>query len=114
MSFSMRVECPRCKRVWVLPQGSPGQYCNCHLYCADGDKPGDCTLVNARYSGQLGWPVGLHSHSETGGDDVMHRVTYCTVHNKYNYKTAVWIEADWQKWFSRRAPSHLRMSKGNY
>jgi len=94
--------------------GSPGVYCICHLYCEDGDKPEDCSTVSAAYEGQLGWPVGAHTETESGGEDVLHRVRYCSTHNKYIYKTAVWVEPDWDSWWRSRAPKKLRISKGNY
>jgi len=114
MSLQMKVKCPRCGRVWTVPQGTPDILCNCHLYCSQGTKPSDCNVTDAYWAGQLGYPTGLHVNAEDLGDDVMHRVRYCSTHDEYIYKTPVLIPCDWQKWFSRRAPKALRMSHGKY
>ena len=66
------------------------------------------------YSGGLGWPVGLNNDPENKGHDVINRTYYCSTHTRYYYKTPIIIEADWENWFSRRAPEKLRMGQGNY
>lgn len=112
--FEMNVECPKCSKIWIVYPGTPDIVCTCHLYCSDGDQPSDCSLTTINYSGDLKWPVGLHTGDEDEGDDVMHRTYYCSTHNKYLYKQPVLIECDWDRWQSRRAPPYLRMSKGRY
>ena len=114
MSFRMKVECPRCGRIWTIEQGCPGIACVCHLYCSEGDKPSDCTVTKVSGAIKYGWPSGLHVDAEDEGDDLPNRVSYCSTHNKYIYKTPVYIEADWERWFGERAPKKLRMSHGNY
>ena len=108
------VECPRCGKKWRLPLGSPGIECTCHLYCPYGTKPQDCNVTEVNYSGKLNWPTGLHNDPEQEGEDILHRTYYCSTHDVYYYKTPIWIEADSQKWFSRRAPKKHRMSKAQY
>ena len=107
--FEQIVECPRCKRTWTIQQGTPDITCNCHLYCSDGDKPSDCSTTLVTDNVQLGWPRGLHVDAENEGDDVMHRVRYCSTHSKYIYKTPVLIPANWDEWFSKRAPRKFRL-----
>lgn len=106
--FEQVVECPRCKRTWIIQQGTPGITCNCHLYCSQGTKPSDCSTTLVTDNVQLGWPIGIHVDAENEGDDVMHRVRYCSTHKKYIYKTPVWIEADWDEYYSKRAPRKFR------
>jgi len=112
--FEMKVKCPRCGAIHTIRQGSPGVLCNCHLVCPYGDKPSDCNVTEVNFKGDLAWPTGLHVDAEQEGDDVMHITYYCSVHDVYYYKTPVWIEADWERWFSRRAPEWARMSHKKY
>jgi len=112
--FEIKVECPECKKIWIARQGTDAVNCDCHLYCTQGDKPQDCSVTLQEFSGQLGWPTGLHVDAEDEGDDVMHRTYYCSTHDEYYYKVPVLIDCDWDKWFSRRAPEKLRMSHGEY
>ena len=81
-----KVQCSRCKQIWTVPWGQDGIECNCHTWCEDGDKPSDCTWTRYNYTGSLGWPVGAHTNAENRGDDVLHRVGYCSTHKKYTYK----------------------------
>lgn len=68
--------------------------CDCHLFCAEGSKPRDCSVVVVNWSGQLGWPAGAHQKQVEEGDDVRHRRRYCSTHSLYIYKTAVWMAVD--------------------
>ena len=52
--------------------------------------------------------MGGHYDSEDEGDDVLHRVRYCSTHDKYIYKMAVQLVIDWDDYLSRRLPEHLR------
>ena len=110
----MTIECPRCKKEWHIPLGHQEIDCNCHLFCPDGDEPSDCTVTTVSYSGSLGWPVGLHNDPVDEGEDVLNRTYYCSTHSKYYYKTPIILDADWQRWFSRRAPKKFRMGRGEY
>lgn len=105
-----KVECPRCKQIWDVPWAADGVECTCHKWCSDGDKEADCTWAIYNYSGGLGWPVGAHVNAENEGDDVLHRVGYCSAHNKYTYKVPMWIQVDWSKWKDPkwRAPRKFR------
>lgn len=109
--MDMKLECPKCHKVYTVPQYSPGRYCDCHLYCSSGDKPSDCSMTTYNWSGQLGWPVGAHQNSGNEGDDVLHRTYYCSTHSKYTYKMPVFIEADWKKWRRKRAKERFRLLK---
>ena len=112
--FEMKVKCPRCGRIWIVPQGIPDITCNCHLYCEDGDKPSDCSISEVNFSGQLGVYKGLHTDADDNSDDIMHLTYYCSIHNKYSKKVPITIECDWDNWYSKRAPHDLRMSHGEY
>lgn len=110
----MMIECPRCGKQWFIPLGQPDIDCNCHLFCPDGDEPADCSVTPVSYSGKLGWPVGLDNNPEDEGHDVLARTYYCSTHNKYYYKTPIILEANWETWFSERAPKKFRMGRGEY
>ena len=112
--FEMRVKCPRCGRIWTVPQGTPDIVCNCHLYCSQGDKPSDCNVTPVTSGVQLGWPTGLHVGEDDDRDDIMHVTYYCSVHKEYYDKVPITINCDWEKWYSRRAPKKLRVSHGEY
>lgn len=120
MSLRAAVECPRCHRIWYAQQGMPEVDCNCHLYCEDGEKPEDCTLVDHTqathdaWQGDWSWPHGIHTDASHNGDDTQARVKYCTTHDKYVDKVPITVPIDWERWFSKRAPSKFRMSKGKY
>lgn len=60
------------------------------------------------------WLTGLHNNPENEGEDIMHRTYYCSVHNKYYYKTPITIQVDWDKWLSKRAPRKFRLGRGEY
>ena len=107
MTLRIKVKCPKCGKIWEVSQGMPDIVCNCHLYCEDGEKPTDCSLVAQSFSGNLNLFTGLHfGHSDS--DDVLHRRYYCTTHGKYTYKQPVLIEVDAEAWFSKRAPKDMR------
>ena len=110
----MKVECPRCGRIWTLRQGTPGVECTCHLFCEDGSEPSDCNMTPVSFTGEFKWPLGLHTDAPDNSDDIMHLTYYCSTHGKYSKKVPIFIEADWDRWFSRRAPKKLRMSHGQY
>jgi len=95
--------------------------CDCHLYCDDGDKPSDCTIISIKdyavthtLPHEVGWPFGLHNDPDDESDDIMHVTGYCTIHDKYIYKNPILIPCDWDYWFSHRAPKELRDSHGEY
>ena len=110
MSLKIKVECPQCGKIWIVPQGTPDITCDCHLYCERGTKPEDCSLTKVTFSGNLNVFTGLHlGHSDS--DDVLHRTYYCSTHDYYSYKQPILIEtggAVAQHWFSRRAPKNMR------
>lgn len=95
--------CPRCKKKWHVSDSSSGVECDCHLYCSEGDKPRDCSTTSVNWSGQLGWPAGSHTAVEQEGEDERHRVRYCSTHDRYIYKTPIFLEAD-SSFFERRLP----------
>ena len=107
------VDCSRCGKTWVIPYPSPGRMCDCHLYCSSGDKPSDCSVTEYNYSGPLGWPFGVHNEPEDESDDLLHATHYCATHDKYIHKPPVFMEVDWKRWFSQRAPAKHRMFRGN-
>jgi len=111
---TMKVVCPRCKRIWIAHEGEIEVDCNCHLYCTQGNKPSDCSVTTVSFSGQLGWPTGLHVNADDYSDDVLHILRYCSTHAEYLHKVPIAVECDWEKWHSRRAPKKLRMSHGKY
>jgi len=92
----------------------PDVVCNCHLFCTQGDKPGDCSVTRYTQGVKFAWPTGLHTDADDESDDPLHITYYCSTHDEYYYKTPVLIDLDWEKWFSRRAPKKLRMSHGKY
>ena len=108
------IECPRCGREWNIPLGQSECDCNCHLFCPEGTQPSDCSVTPQSYSGGLGWPVGLDNNPDDDGHDVMNRTYYCSIHDRYYYKTPIILEVDWAKWFSKRAPEKFRLGKGEY
>ena len=110
----MKLECPRCKAILHAPQGTQEVECNCHLFCPDGSKPSDCSVTTVSFTGQLGYPTGMHTATETEGNNTLAITYYCSTHNRYYYKTPIIIPLDWSRWFSRRAPKRLRQSHGEY
>lgn len=107
MSLRIKVKCPKCGKIWSVPQGTLDIICDCHLYCEDGEKPTDCTLTAQTFSGNLNLFTGLHlGHPDS--DDLLHRRYYCSVHGKYSYKQPVLIEVDAEAWFRKRAPNGMR------
>ena len=107
------VECPRCSKIWrSLQWGSPGVECTCHLFCSSGTKQSDCTVAYPyNWSGQLGYPTGLHVDAKNEGDDVLHRTGYCSTHKKYVYKEPIFLEVDWKRYENQRLPAKLRLMK---
>jgi hypothetical protein len=109
-----KVQCPRCRKVWLVEVGESEVLCNCHQYCDDGMQPSDCNLISQTpphgdtFPTELGYPEGLHTWSLNYGDDKLHRTNYCTVHKRYTYKTPLLLPMDWQKWLSTRAPQKFR------
>ena len=108
MNTQAKVTCPRCKRVWTVNQGEQEAECNCHLYCSQGTKPSDCATSLVTLNHEANPSFGLHTGDYAEGDDVMHRVRYCSTHGKYIYKTQVIIPVDWKVFLSRRAKPSLR------
>jgi hypothetical protein len=117
----MKVECPQCHKIWILPQGTPDLECDCHLICEDGDKQSDCsptggTAVTYPYnwSGSYGFPEGLNAKHSDNADQRYRATGYCTTHDNYIYTQKIVIPLDWNQWYGRRAPTRLRMSHGEY
>lgn len=111
MSFGMtqwRGECPRCKRVWTLPQGTPYMECDCHLICEDGVVVQDCDVAPYNWSGSYGFPTGVdYQHSDLA--DRKYRATgYCSIHDNYVYKPRIVEEIDWDTYLRTRLPKRLR------
>jgi len=107
--LTLQVECPRCGKIHQVPQGISEIDCNCHLYCPDGDSPGDCNVTKVGFTGEVGWPKGLHNNPADESDDIMHVTYYCSTHKKYYYKTPILIPCDWTQ---TRLPSRLRWHHG--
>jgi hypothetical protein len=102
MPQTLKVKCPRCGKLWTLYDGDPDVDCTCHLYCSDGTKPSDCTLIDARsasapdyFKGQYAYPAGEHLGRGKEADNVPNRMYYCTVHGKFTVNQAVTIPANW-------------------
>lgn len=107
--FEGKVECPKCGKVWTLPQASPGTYCDCHLWCPEGTKPSDCNLTLQTGNIDFSWPAGMDLGQDDEGQDIVRRTYYCSVHEIYSYKSPVWLEVNWNKWYQqRRIPANLR------
>jgi len=104
--------CHRCGKKHYLPFMSPGVECDCHLYCSEGTKPGDCTVTEYNYSGPLAWPFGSRSDPVDEGDDLIHATGYCSTHNKYVHKDIIFLEVDWEEWNQRkRIPAEYRLKR---
>jgi len=86
-------KCPRCGRIWEFFNVDEVD-CNCHLYCEDGSKPSDCTTVEvtAAQMGDMKWPLGIHDHPACGGEDVMHRVRWCSTHSHFIMKPPILVK----------------------
>ena len=116
MSVRLRVRCPRCHNDWWAYQGQDEVQCNCHEYCEDGDKPQDCTLVDASsgtydvWNQTWSWPQGMHLSDELNGKDVTARIKYCTTHDKYVNKVPLTIDVLWDK---LKVPYNLKWHRGN-
>ena len=112
----MKVDCPRCGSIRSCYEGESDTMCNCHLYCVDGNKPSDCTLVNHTsatsdaWNGTFGWPQGMHLGRDTG-DDITARLKYCTVHSNFVDKVPFLIACNWTSWNSRRAVKRHRFTR---
>lgn len=111
---TQRVKCPRCGRVWVAYEGEGDMTCNCHLYCEDGNKPSDCTITADSFSGDLGWPLGMHGGERLGpppADNPMRRISYCSVHNKFIVDPPMVFPVEWDRFYSRRQKKSLRFNR---
>jgi len=51
----------------------------------------------------MGWPAGAHGVDLQEGDDVRHRMRYCSTHDKYIYRQPVFLEVD-SSFFKTRLP----------
>jgi len=107
-------KCPRCGKVWEFFNTDEID-CDCHMYCDLGDKPSDCVtiLVSAGTPVQAGigtvkWPFGIHDNPEQGGQDVLHRVRYCTTHDRYIEKPPLLVKC----FEGDRYPSRYRWHRG--
>ena len=114
-----KVSCPRCGKTLTAHQGQPDVECDCHLYCSHGSKPSDCTLVaassgNDAFTGHWKWPSGLHNKDSHEVDDTQARTYWCSTHSVYSTKVPMLVSVDWDKWYSKRAPSKFRFSHGKY
>lgn len=114
MSVRLRVTCKRCGRDWWAYTGQDEVQCNCHEYCIDGEKPSDCTLVDATsgsdpWTGQWGWPQGMHLSDNHNGADVKARIKYCTTHSNYVNKVPITIPVVEMA----RLQSELKWHRGN-
>jgi len=113
----MKVKCPRCGRVWTAYDGTPDVTCTCHLFCEDGSKPSDCTLVdhtaatNDAWGGNWNFPQGLHLGRSKTDDDTQARLKWCTTHSHFVAKVPFLIKCDWSRWYGRRAPKDLRFTR---
>lgn len=113
----MRVTCPRCGKRLTCYEGESDTMCNCHLYCEDGTKPSDCTLVDHtaapidEWRGNMNWPQGMHLGRDKVTDNTQSRVKYCTVHEKFVDKVPFLVACDWSKWRAGRVAKKLRMTR---
>ncbi len=107
------VECPRCHKVWRLPEGCFERECDCHLYCEDGLEPKDCQLIDPNalqghtyiaagggyvWNGQYGYPAGMHTGGNSEDEDVPNRDKFCLTHKRWCYKDIVYLEVDTERW----------------
>jgi hypothetical protein len=106
-SRQVLVKCPQCDTVKQISALSGGWWCDCHLYCAEGSKPSDCSITSARWTGQLGWPAGAHQNAADEGDNLRRRTYYCSTHELYSYKLPQFIEVD-MDFFNHRLPKSMR------
>lgn len=104
-----KVKCPRCHRILIANEGESEVDCNCHTYCEDGAKPGDCNLTPYTLNHEASPPFGLHTGGAGHDDDPMHIQYWCSVHSRYGYKTPISVPVDWNVWRGRRAPKRFRM-----
>jgi hypothetical protein len=104
-----KVKCPRCGRTWIVLQGESEVDCNCHTYCEEGSKPGDCSLTPVALNHEVGWPYGVHVGSGDFSDYPMQVQYYCSTHSRYGYKVPITIAVDWTRWRSGRAPKKYRL-----
>lgn len=104
-----KVTCPRCGREWIVHEGTSEMDCNCHMYCEDGSKPSDCTLIAQTLNHEASWPYGTHVSAGDYSDDPTHIQYYCTVHERYGYKVPITIPIDWDSWRSNRAHKKYRL-----
>jgi hypothetical protein len=91
-------KCPRCGKIHDFHEGQEEADCDCHLYCSEGSKPSDCNVSTTNFpdnlSGTLNlkWPLGVHDNNPNEGQDVMHRVRYCSIHDKYIMKVPILVK----------------------
>jgi hypothetical protein len=102
MPQTLKVKCPRCGKLWTLYDGDSDVDCTCHLFCSEGTKPSDCTLLDALdsavpdvFKGQYAYPAGMHLGRDKEADNIPRRMYYCTTHSKFTQNQAVTISADW-------------------
>ena len=88
--------------MWSIPYPMSEQLCDCHFFCIDGSKPGDCQWVQYNYSGGLDFPMGARSSNLDYGDDRMHAWGYCNTHHKYMYRQPQIIYVDWEEFKKER------------
>jgi len=110
----MKVECPRCHRIITADAGEADAECNCHLICPDGDDIKDCTVTYTPWTGQVGYPAGIHNNPADEGEHLFQRTYYCSTHSKWYYKDKMTIPLDWEAWRVKRAPKKMRLSLGEY
>lgn len=112
----MRVQCPRCGKIWCVCQGNSEIECDCHTYCEEGSKQGDCVLIAdphaaTTFKRYVGLKVGSPADEY---ESEFCRKKWCSTHERYTYKTPVLIRCDWDEWLSKRAPKKFRDSLGLY
>lgn len=112
----MKVECPRCGKIWNVNQGIEEIECDCHTYCDEGEREGDCVLIAdpnplTTFKPYTGLKVGSLADEY---EAPLAKRKWCSTHNRYTYKTPILIECDWEEWFRKRPPSKLRDSQGLY
>lgn len=55
------------------------------------------------------WPAGSNQNPKDEGSDVVHRRYYCSTHEVYSYKSIIWLEVDWKKWYAqKKLPAKFR------
>ena len=110
MSVYAKIACPVCGRTHSIPYPTNETECVCHTVCPDGQEPRDCTVSEYNYSGQLGYPAGVHGSDTDYGADRIHAAGYCSTHKRYVYRQKVIIEVNWGEYLKTRVEPGSRLS----